>query len=106
MRRMRRETRRAHPADQGLEGPDCMKLLYLHGIGDRKPDRKWLAALNDSLEESGYPLIPGDQVIAPNYYGLLLMKGLRAKLPDKTYKPPREHEEVRARMDFERRQAD
>ena len=83
-----------------------MKLLYLHGIGDRKPDRKWLAALNDSLEECGYPLIPGDQVIAPNYYGLLETKGLRAQLPDKTYKPPGEHEEVRARTDFERRQAD
>ena len=83
-----------------------MKLLYLHGIGDRKPDRKWLIALNDSLEESGYPLIPGDQVIAPNYYGLLVMKGLEAKLPGKTYKPPKEQEEVRARMDFERRQAD
>lgn len=83
-----------------------MKLLYLHGIGNRQPDRKWLAALNDSLEECRYPLIPGNQVIAPNYYGLLGMKGLRAKLPDKTYKPPKEQEEVRARMDFERRQAD
>lgn len=83
-----------------------MKLVYLHGIGKRTPGRKWLSALNESLEEAGYPSVSAGQVIAPNYYSLLLTDGIKAKHPDKTYNRPREAEEARARMAFERRQAD
>jgi pimeloyl-ACP methyl ester carboxylesterase len=83
-----------------------MKLLYLHGIGERKPDRQWLAALNDSLTASNYPTLSDADVIAPDYHGYLVTKGLKARHPKKTYERPKDHDEVLARMAFERRQAE
>lgn len=79
-----------------------MKVVFLHGIGDGDPQRKWLSALNSGLSQLGQPRLDESDVVAPRYASYLKTDGVSAKLPRGTYRP---RNEAAARQDFERRQA-
>lgn len=80
-----------------------MKVVFLHGIGDGDPEGAWLDGLNSGLQTAGHPPVDESQVIAPRYDGFLRMRGLKATMPELTYKPK---DDRQSRREFERRQAD
>lgn len=79
-----------------------MKVVFLHGIGDGDPQRKWFESLNNALKQLGHPSLTQSDVVAPRYAAFLKMDGVSAKIPPSTYKPK---DDTVARQDFERRQA-
>ena len=79
-----------------------MKVVFLHGVGDGDPGKRWLAGLNRGLVQAGFEPISADETVAPQYSDLLQDEEADENLPPVTYKV---RDDRSARRDFERRQA-